>query len=124
MNELESKIPDGSDADDLSSQVAELRRAVVALLVALFVVSGTISVFLGVQSRRFGKELDATRPQAAKAVDFIAKEQPVIRSFAARLADYGRTHSDIRPLIARYGIGLTNSGLNAAPAAATNSGKK
>jgi hypothetical protein len=72
------------------------------LLVALFVVSGTVTVFIGIQSRRMGNDLKAVRPQARQIMEAAAKEQPVINRFMAQLADYGRTHPDFAPIMAKY----------------------
>jgi hypothetical protein len=102
MNEPENRTPDTSELTDLKRQCSALGRQVVMLLVALFVVSGTLTVFVGVQSRRMGNDLKAVRPQATQIIEAAAKEQPVINKFMAQLADYARTHPDFAPIMAKY----------------------
>jgi hypothetical protein len=102
MNETENKTPDSSELSEIKSQCSALNRQVVMLLVALFMVSGTITVFVGIQSRRMGNDLKAVRPQARQIMEAAAKEQPVINRFMSQLADYGKAHPDFAPIMAKY----------------------
>ena len=120
MNEPDIKSPESSEVAELKRQCSALNRQVVTLLLAIFVVSGTLTVFLGVQARRLGKNLDAIRPQARQVMDASLREGPVINNFMARLADYGRTHPDFAPIVAKYRLGTNAAamkpGTNTAPA--------
>ena len=86
-------------------QVAALRRQVTTLLLALIVVSGTLTVYLWYQSRITGKEIDVIRPQAMQIVQIFNQRSLV----AEKLVAYGQTHSDFQPVLKKYGIPLTNS---------------
>ncbi len=89
-----------NETNNLNEQVAALQRQVFALLLALVVVSGTLTVYLYRQASIIGKDV-ATEKQAI----ITAKQvQPVIVSLANQLAVYGRTHPDILPLLNKYNI--------------------
>jgi hypothetical protein len=117
MNDPEIKTPELSESTELKRQCNALGRQVVILLVALFVVSGTMTFYLWVQSKRVGKDLEYVRPQAQQILKASEKETPVINKFMAQLADYGRTHPDFAPIMTKFRLGGTN-----APAAAPKAG--
>jgi hypothetical protein len=104
MNETEPKTSDSTELADLKAQCGALRRQNVLLLVALFVVSGTLTVFLGMQSRILAKNLANLRPEAQQVVDRSQREEPVISAFMTKLADYGRTHPGFAPIMNKYGL--------------------
>jgi hypothetical protein len=105
MSEPENRTPESSELVEVKQQCAALHRQVVILVMAIFVVSGTLTVYLGVQARRLGKNLDAIRPQARQVMDASLREAPVINNFMVKLADYGRTHPDFAPIVAKYRLG-------------------
>lgn len=118
MSEPENRTPESSQLAELKSQCDVLNRQVVKLLLALFVVSGTMTVFLGMQARWTGKALEVDRPQAREVMDRWSKEEPVVTTFMSKLADYGRTHPDFAPIISKYR--LTNPAAYKTNAAALN----
>jgi hypothetical protein len=119
MNETDIKTGVFSDQVDLKQQCAALSRQVTLMLVALFLVSGTLTVFLGIQARRIGKDLDAIRPQARQIMESSAKEEPMINAFMVKLVEYGKTHPDFAPIAAKYRLNTnTVAALKAAAAAA------
>jgi hypothetical protein len=122
MNEPENRTPESSEIAELQGRCNTLNRQMGVLLVALFVVSGTLTVFLGVQSRRVGKNLQSIQPQAQMVIAASQKEAPVISSFMAKLVDYGRTHPDFAPIMVKYHLntnaaasGTNSSSATAAP---------
>lgn len=90
--------------DDLNTQVSALQRQVFALLLALIVVSGTLTVYLYRQASISGKDIDAIKPQAEKIIGAYNQNQELMVNFVNQLVAYGQTHPDFRPVLAKYGI--------------------
>ena len=106
MNESEM----GSPAPvELTDQIAALRRQMTTLLLALIVVSGTLTVYLWYQSHIIGKEIDAIRPQAMQVMKILNQTSPIAEKLVPQLVAYGQTHPDFQPILKKYGIPLTNS---------------
>ena len=89
---------------DLNSEVSALRQQVYVLLIALIVVSGTLTVFLYRQASLSRKDIEAIRPQAEQFVNSFNQNQPLIVKFVNELVAYGQTHPDFVPVLAKYGI--------------------
>jgi hypothetical protein len=87
---------------DTNSEIAALRNQIFTLLVALIVVSGTLTLFLYRQASVAGKDLD-TGKLLLKNYNL---SQPEIMNFVNQLGAYGMTHPEIRPLLAKYGIAV------------------
>ena len=109
MNDPEMKTTTAPELADLREQCGALRRQLTMLLMAPVVLSFTFLGFLYVQNRRAARELESIRPEATKVTDASAKEDPVIKTFMTKLTDYGKTHPDFAPLIARYRMQDTSS---------------
>jgi len=104
MNESEINSP---VADDLAVQVVSLRCQITLLLLALTVVSGTLTTYLFYQSRTMGKEIAAFEPQARVVVQNYQENLPQIQKFVQELVAYGKSHPDFQPILKKYGISLT-----------------
>jgi hypothetical protein len=104
MNESEINSP---VADDLAVQVVSLRRQITLLLLALTVVSGTLTTYLFYQSRTMGKDIAAFEPQARAVVQNYQQNLPQIQKFVQELVAYGKSHPDFQPILKKYGISLT-----------------
>jgi hypothetical protein len=89
---------------DLNSEVSALRQQVYVLLIALIVVSGTLTVFLYRQASLSRKDIEAIKPQAEQIVNSFNQNQPLIANFVNQLVAYGQTHPDFVPVLAKYGI--------------------
>ena len=89
---------------DLNSEISALRQQVYVLLIALIVVSGTLSVFLYRQASISRKDIDALRPQAEQLINSFNQNQAAIGNFVTQLVAYGQTHPDFVPVLAKYGI--------------------
>jgi len=85
---------------DSNSEISALRKQVFALLLALVVVSGTVTVYLYREASVVGKELNNYRQLIAN----VEKSQPAVLAFANQLGAYSMSHPDIRPVLAKYGI--------------------
>jgi hypothetical protein len=105
------ELPSEPKNETVSSEVvAALQRQVFALLVALIVVSGTLSAYLYRQTSVMGKDIDQMRP----TVMSFATNQPTYINFLNHLGAYGQTHPEFRPLLAKYGI-VPNASAATAP---------
>ncbi len=111
MNEPQTNPP---APDDLASEVASLRRQISILLLALIVISGTVTTYLFYQSHTIGGDLSALEPQARQIIQNYDKNVPAIQKFVQDLVVYGQSHPDFQPILKKYGIPLT-------PQPATNS---
>jgi hypothetical protein len=101
---------------DSNSEISSLRNQVFTLLVALIVVSGTVTVYLYRQASILGKDLNASQ----QLINSFNKGQPAVASFVNQLGAYSMTHPEIRPVLAKYGIipAATQPSLTAPAAAA------
>jgi hypothetical protein len=88
------------NSEDNSGEIAVLKNQVFTLLVALIVVSGTLTVYLYRQTSMTGKDIE----QNEQVMNLVAKNQTSIDAFVARLADYGKRHPDFQPILKKYGI--------------------
>ena len=122
MNEIQSKTPDSPETSEIQNRCASLDRRLSFLLLAVFVISGTLTVFIGIQSRRLGKDLAASLPQATEIMNKAKGEMPVINAFMSKLTEYGRTHPEFSPIIAKYRLGTNAPAAGAPPAAGSAAG--
>jgi hypothetical protein len=89
---------------DSNPEISALKRQLFTLLLALLVVSGTVTVYLYRQASITGRDIDAIRPQAQQLVGTFNKDQKLIVEFINQLVAYGRTHPDFLPVLKKYGI--------------------
>jgi hypothetical protein len=114
MNESETNLPVQTE---LMDQVVALRHQVFTLLLALIVVSGTLTVILYRQAKLTGKDIDAIKPQAKQVIEGFKREQPIMENFVKQLAVYGTTYPDFQPIVKKYGLVPQAASTSAAPAA-------
>ena len=93
-----------------NSEISALKRQVFTLLLALIVVSGTLTVYLYRQASITGKDIDAIKPQAQQIIGTFNKDQKLIVEFVNALVAYGQAHPDFRPVLAKYGIAAQSPG--------------
>ena len=102
---------------DSNPEFSALKAQVFTLLVALIVVSGTLTVYLYRQASVTAKDIETIKPQAQKLIGTYNQNQKLMNDFIVQLVDYGRTHPEFRPVLLKYGI-TGNTAPPAAPAAA------
>jgi len=102
--------------NNLSSEIAALRTQVFTLLVALIIVSGTVTVYLYRQASTLRKDIDQIEPQAKQIINAFNQNQKLMVNFVNSLVAYGQTHPEFRPVLLKYGITPPPAG-TAAPAA-------
>jgi hypothetical protein len=90
--------------EEISGQICALQRQVFILLLALVVVSGTLTVFLYRQASLTRHDIAGIKPQATQVIGLFKQNSPGIQSFVNQLAAYGQTHPDFRPVLQKYGI--------------------
>ena len=113
MNESETNLPVQTE---LMDQLVALRHQVFTLLLALVVVSGTLTVVLYRQARLTGKDIEAIRPQANKIIEDFKRDRAGMENFVKQITAYGSTHPDFQPILRNYGI-VPQPQAAAAPAA-------
>jgi hypothetical protein len=102
MDNLPSSSPSQPELKDLQEQCNSLQQLVSSLLLVLIVISGTLSVFLLRQWRFVKTETDALTPQAAELIKEHTNNYAMTQDFVRKVAEYGRTHPDFAPIVAKY----------------------
>ena len=112
MDNLDHQTPVQPNLSDLQAQYDALRHLVVSILILLVVISGTLNIYLLRQWRSTSKDLAGVRPQAAQMItEFQKVSGPLMQDFVKKITEYGRTHPDFAPVLAKYGLkpaSLTN----------------
>jgi len=90
--------------DELADQTSCLQRQVTILLLALVVVSSTLTAYLFYQSRILGKDLDGVRQQDTQFIQNYNNNVPQMQKLVQQLVTYGQTHPDFQPILKNYGI--------------------
>lgn len=101
MNESETNL---SVQTELMDQIVALRHQVFTLLLALVVVSGTLTVVLYRQARLTGRDIEAIKPQATKIIEAFKRDRQNMENFVKQLTLYGNTHPDFQPILRKYGV--------------------
>jgi hypothetical protein len=96
MNDFETNSP-----GDLAGQVAALQRQVSTLLLALIVVSGTVTAYLGYESYHLGKDIKLIN---STTVQPYMQRLPAITNFVNQVVVYGQAHPDFRPILVKNGV--------------------
>lgn len=104
MDNFDNKTPVQASGNDLQVQFDALRHLVMSLLVLVIVISGTFNIYLGRQLRSLSRELAQMRPQAAQMIAEYQKSGPLMDDFVNRITEYGRTHPDFTPYLAKYNL--------------------
>ena len=100
---------------ELTDQIAALRRQTFTLLLALIIISATLTGFLYLQARHTRRDIEAIKPQATQIIQAFTQNGANIQNFVKALAAFGATHPDFQPILKKYGIPPAGA---AAPAAA------
>jgi hypothetical protein len=120
MENVPAATPPANELKDLQARCDQLQQLVFSLLLILIVVSGTLSVFLRRQWHSTQADLNAMQVAAAPLLAEYTNNHPGVEDFVRKLAEYGRTHPDFAPIMARYRL-ETYLGTPAGGASLTNS---
>ena len=112
MNEPETNLPVQTE---LMDQIVALRHQVFTLLLALVVVSGTLTVVLYRQARLTGRDIEGIKPQANQIIDAFKRDRQGMENFVKQLTAYGVTHPDFQPILKKYGLVPPPAGAPVAP---------
>ena len=105
MDNFDNQTPVQSNANDLQTQLDGLRQLVVSILILVIVISGTLNIYLLRQWRTASKDLAGIRPQAAQMIaEYQKVSAPLMTDFVKKITEYGRTHPDFAPILAKYGL--------------------
>jgi len=105
MDNLDSKPTVQPEVNDLQAEVDSLRHLVVSILILLIVVSGTLSIYLLRQWRTTSREVAAIRPQVAQMAGIYQRDEAAwMQDIVKKFTEYGRTHPDFMPLLAKYNL--------------------
>ncbi len=102
--------PENNNQDQ--SELAALKNQVFTLLLALIVVSGTLTVFLYRQSSLASKDL----AQATQVNTVVTHNAVVLQEFVSKLVAYGEKHPEFQPLLKKYGLPPQKAGVITKPA--------
>ena len=91
-------------SDNSQQEVSALKNQVFTLLVALIVVSGTLTTMLFQQASQANK--DITQGQQLAAV--LNTNEQNMNIFATKLLAYSDKHPDLKPILAKYGVNSAN----------------
>ncbi|MEI8288010.1 MAG: hypothetical protein WCH99_00945 [Verrucomicrobiota bacterium] len=92
--------------NDSNSEIAALRTQLFTLLVALIIVSGTVTVYLYRQASILRKDIDTIKPQAQQIITAFEQNKSLMANFVNQLAVYGQAHPDFRPVLLKSGINV------------------
>jgi hypothetical protein len=105
MENLDNKTPLQAGDNDLQTQYDALRHLVTSTLILVIVISGTFNIYLLRQWRTTSKDLAGIRPQAAQMVaEYQKVSGPLMNDFVTKITEYGRTHPDFAPILAKYNL--------------------
>ena len=96
-------------------QIVALRHQLFTLLLALVVVSGTLTVVLYRQAKLTGRDIAGIKPQAAQIIEAFKRDRPGMENFVKQLTAYGVTHPDFQPILKKYGLLPPPAGAPVAP---------
>lgn len=102
MNETENNpiISSATTVAGSEDRIASLERLTGKLLLALTILSITLSVLLWRQARNASRNLENTKQMLA----VVNNMKPVVNQLLGQLAEYGKTHPDFKPIVDKYGI--------------------
>ena len=89
---------------DSNPEISSLKSQLFAQLIALIVISGTLTVFLYRQASVAGKDLASIKPQADNLINAFSQNQGAVVKFVNDVVAYGEKHPEFKPVLAKYGI--------------------
>ena len=111
-------IPENNDTETAQEQVATLRHQFTSALMLVMAISAIITLYFGYEcyfryhdSRRAAVIANETGRRIA---EFNQYNEPAFQEIARRLKEYSKTHPDIVPILAKYGL-VTNTPAATAP---------
>lgn len=104
-SETRTATPAVPDATEPLAAVRALQYQLNTLLILLFIMSGTLAVHFYVQCRYSGREVRNLREHALPQINqYNTNTLPQVQRFLNDLARYAEQHSDVVPILVRYGL--------------------
>jgi hypothetical protein len=97
-------IPENNNAEN-HAELAALKSQLFTLLLALIVVSGTLTVFLYRQASLVNKDI----LQFKQADANLTRSENAIGDFVGKLWAYGQKHPEFMPVLKKYGLPAGNA---------------
>jgi hypothetical protein len=90
---------------ELQNECAILRKLLVALVLFLLILSGSVNLYLLRQMISARKDLAELRPRVEQRMaDYRQNEEPAIQAFIASLRSFAAAHPDFAPILAKYNL--------------------
>jgi hypothetical protein len=100
MNETERSLNAPADAmTELQDELQALKRLVSVIVALLIMVSFSVDVYMMRQVTTVNRELAGAQNVID---DFNKRVAPAASEFWTRLSEYGKSHPDFAPVLARY----------------------
>jgi hypothetical protein len=100
----------------LRQECAALRKMLVASLLFLLVLSGSVNLYLLRQMISARKDLAELRPRVEQRLaEYQKNEEPAIKAFIENLRAFAAAHPDFAPVLAKYKISPMSHVVNRAP---------
>src|SRR5512135_1573296 len=104
MDNLDIKAPVQPPGNDLQAQFDALQHLVVSILLLVFITSAVLTFFLWRQWVWVKRDLAGAAPARQMVAEFQKANAPAMNSFVSKITEYGRTHPDFAPIMAKYGL--------------------
>ena len=102
MNTFPESTGDNVD-QNLRADFRRLQALFTWTVGALFVIACAANLFMGRQLQLLQLQLPAQRDAAIRAaMEFQKRDEPLIRSFVARLQEFSQKHPDFKPVLENY----------------------
>lgn len=95
-----------------------IERRFNALLWITLVMSVAVTLFLYAQARMAVHKAEREKPILVSRISSFRQEAPQMQAFLAKLVEYGKTHPDFAPILAKWGISVNQTAAAPAPAPA------
>jgi hypothetical protein len=116
MDDPQTQLAASPQGADLQEQCESLRRLVNSLLVLVFIVSLTFTIFLQRQYRFTSSQIEMISPQATQIVSEFSRNFTAMQEFVKKLNEYAKTHPDFAPIATKYHLNEVLNKPGAAPA--------
>ena len=93
---------------DLQAKYDSLQQLMVGAFILLLILAGTLCMFFQRQASNLKNDLGLLRQQTTNMVAQLKLNEPFIDELLRKFQDYGRTHPDFMPILAKYGAAPTN----------------
>jgi hypothetical protein len=121
------KYSSTTDSEDLKQTCAALEAQVHTLRLVVLIAGVIVGLFFWREGNLNGAAVTQMQPQISQITQVMAqmekqggsyeKQMQGLQAIAMRLSEYGRSHPDYQPILAKYGIPVGNAPATA-PAAA------